>query len=400
MSIFRQKSFDSGKLLYISVSLFWVADHRGMIWKWRVSSECILSLSWWKSRAEEAFKSAKSAEIFSPEHWNLCLRDVTHAPAPNCLPRTFCYIFLLKPIPFRRDFQWHMWRLPKRTFTNRRWLAKRFRRWGSHDSLLVCTQRVNKPYNLCCTAQRSLSSLSSGELSRSPKFCRQLTAHFRWLYRRRLFPVRRFLFRYENKHKTLCGSSATRQKLPRPCVYFESSKVPVDSGWNFREFRHCSLYFPRNQTSLHEVAFFQSNFVINFYTTFLLSLLLLGSESNCKQWSCTEYWKTGLKWTKTRSPKDWIDWVECAKFYSFSIDVVWRRCWLELETVWECRTRAESEAHVTDKKLRCKAGISLLQNVFPRFFGLLKGFSRDWSWWIALSSVGRMANFFPMRINE
>lgn len=111
------------------------------------------------------------------------------------------------------------------------------RQIGSHDSLLACTQRVNKPCNLCCIAKKSLSSRSRRNFH-APEGAQKtkLTAHFRWLYRRRLFPVRRFLFRYENKHKTLCGSRATRQKTATSLCLLWVEQSSADSGRNLREY--------------------------------------------------------------------------------------------------------------------------------------------------------------------
>lgn len=110
--------------------------------------------------------------------------------------------------------------------------------------------------------------------------------------------------------------------------------VELGSPVRFREFRHCLLYFPRNQVSLHKTASFNRTFVIIFYTT----SLLFSSCGIKLQWDCTEYWETGLKWTKTRSPKDWIDLLNVRSF------IVFRRygvaLLLALEMSLECRWRA------------------------------------------------------------
>lgn len=139
------------------------------------------------------------------------LRDATHVSGPNCLPCIFfCCRFLLKVIPFWRDFQWHLWRSRKRTFASHRRLSNPAAWRGRHGSLLCCIQRVNNPYNLCLIHRNPFRVLVDFHVPQSAQSTTYRT--FSVTLSKTSGPVRRFLLRYENKHKTLCRSRAMRRK--------------------------------------------------------------------------------------------------------------------------------------------------------------------------------------------
>lgn len=131
--------------------------------------------------------------------------------------------------------------------------------------------------------QKSLSSLSTEELSRSRRRTVDNSPHiFDDFIGDVCFPLEDFYSDTKTSTKHFVDRERRDEKLPRPCVYFESSKVLrwilAESCANFVTFC-CAFHVIK--LPLHEIAFFQSNFVINFYTTtFLLSLLLV-AESNC-----------------------------------------------------------------------------------------------------------------------